>query len=174
MSDWLGITRPGLVDRGATPQRVAASSDRPVEPPACLVVGFDHRPASEGALRRAAEFATLLRADLHVVHVIDIADVGPDPDAWDWEAQTSRCVEAEHRQASEMLTDFPGIWTYKTRRGQPSRVLTNLAKEKQALMIVVGARRTGVASPITGWFGRSVANQLVHRSDQIPVLVVRP
>lgn len=175
MSNWLGISRPGSRDDGRTlePVQVPVRLQREGERP-CLVVGFDHRPNAEAALRWAAELATPLQADLHIVHVVDIADAGPDPDASDWEAQTTRCVEAQQHQASEMLADFPGHWTYQTRRGQPSRVLSNLANEKHALMIIVGARRTGILSTIAGWFDRSVASQLVQKPLQVPVLLVGP
>ena len=175
MSSWLGITHPGMADQVPTVQPVESQDVQPpAGEPACLVVGFDHRPAAEAALLRAAELATLMHADLHVVHVVDVADAGPDPDAADWEDQVARCVEAERRRASELLADFPGHWTYQTHRGQPSRVLSNVANQKHAHMIVVGARRTGLLSTILGWFGHSVVSQLAGRSSRTPVLLVGP
>lgn len=174
IKDWLTPSRPGSgEDQGPAIRLVRSTADSASDAHTpCLVVGFDRRPASRAALRRAAELATVLAADLHVVHVVDVTDVDPDPDAADWETQLEQCLETEREQATQILSDFRGRWTYQMRHGPPSRTLASLASEEQALMVVVGARRHGPMSTISGWFDRSVSAQLVQRPLSRPVLVV--
>jgi nucleotide-binding universal stress UspA family protein len=141
-------------------------------PPQChLVVGFDRRPTSRAALICAIDLARRLNAFLHVMHIVDDDDMPIDPDAEDWEDRIADVVEQERRTAKALLSALPGNWTYYSTRGKPTELLANLADANDALMIVLGASRGGMASVLEKFWGESVSSALTHHSHR-PVLLV--
>ena len=135
-----------------------------------LVVGFDDQAASLAALRTAADLACRLRADLHVVHGVDLRDypIDPDSDVEIWEAHARKALEDLHLKAAEALAAHPGAWTYHAWSGNPVRLLVSVADEQQALMIVVGTHRHRSLARMT----RGSVSHRVARSAHRPVLLV--
>ncbi len=137
-----------------------------------LVVGFDRQPASQHALEVAAELAARLNAELDVVHAVDLADYPIDPDRADWEEQAQSVVAHERELAQQVLarTDVP--WTYHAARGEPVHLLSAVAEERDALMIVVGKRSHSRSAAIAWLLDGSVRRGLTDRHQHRPVLVV--
>jgi nucleotide-binding universal stress UspA family protein len=137
-----------------------------------LVVGHSRDPASQQALRVARDLAERLGARLHVVHGIDLGDYPIDPDAADWEEQAERTLAEQHDQVQAALATCPQEWTYRADRGGPVGLISGVAEEKNALMIIVGTRGGGLGSAIERMLsGRSVSRALIRRQHR-PVLVV--
>jgi nucleotide-binding universal stress UspA family protein len=136
-----------------------------------LVLGHDHHPHSQDALTVAAELARRLRAEVHVVHSIDLSDYPIDPDAADWEQQAQRALQDQYQQVAEVLKDSETGWTYHASRGDPVRLLAAVADETDALMIIVGSRGEGPGKVVDRILERSVSHGLIARQHR-PVLVV--
>ncbi|MBW4094928.1 MAG: universal stress protein, partial [Acidobacteria bacterium] len=62
-------------------------------------------------------------------------------------------------------------WSLETRSGEPAHVLTTVAHELGASMIVVGTRAPGLTPRLEEWLRGSVAVHLSRRQEQ-PVIVV--
>lgn len=136
-----------------------------------MVLGWDLQPTSSAALQFAVIMAQRLNTHLHVVHVADIDDLPIDPDAWDWEGQLDQRLADNKTTARSLLDQLDANRTYHGARGRPSDVITNLADETDALMIVLGASRGGVHSFIETFAGQSVSRQLTRQHGR-PVLIV--
>ncbi len=137
-----------------------------------LVVGFDRQQVSLRALQVAADLAARLRAELHVVHAVDLADHPIDPDRPDWEEQARAAVAHERELAGQVLSGTDVPWTYHAARGDPVRLLSAVAEERDALMIVVGTRGHSRASAVIRLLDGSVTRALTGRHQQRPVLIV--
>ncbi len=123
-----------------------------------IVVGTDGSAHAGGALDVAAELARLSGARLEVVaaHGFLVAD------ARELRSTVSQAVE---RLRASGLTAGEHV-----RRGDPALVLTDVADEERARLIVVGAgERTKTARRLIG----SVADAVAERSP-CDVLIVRP
>jgi nucleotide-binding universal stress UspA family protein len=154
------------------PLRLATAGAEPqVQPSAHLVVGYDLAPASQRALRVAADIARRLSAYLHVVHIVDLSDYPVDPDAADWEQRAQACLRREHDHVEAALLGHQGGWEYHAWRGDPVRLLAHVAEEHNALMIVVGTRGGGFGVGLARLLGGSTSHGLVRRTER-PVLVV--
>lgn len=143
-------------------------------PGTSLVMGFDLSPVSQCALEVAADLTRRLGAHLHVVHAVDLSDYPINPDGPDWEEQARRTLLAEQQAVDAALGSFEGAWTYHASHGLPARLLTQVADESDALMIVIGARRSGIGAGISHLLAGSVGAELVGRRGHRPVLVVPP
>jgi nucleotide-binding universal stress UspA family protein len=137
-----------------------------------LVVGFDRQPVSLQALDVAADLATRLDAELHVVHAVDLTDYPIDPDAADWDEQAEAVLAEEHQKVREVLNRQPVPWAYHAAHGDPVDLLTAVADERDALMIVVGTRGQSRAAAITRLLDGSVTRALTGRRQHRPVLIV--
>ncbi|GGN65917.1 universal stress protein [Nocardia rhizosphaerihabitans] len=115
--------------------------------------------------------AIALNAYLHVAHVVDTDDLPIDPDAADWDQAIAEVVEREREYACSMLTALPGNWSYYARRGNPAQMLSVIADDHDASMIVLGAPRHGVVSLVERLLGESVSARLIHHGNR-PVLLV--
>lgn len=138
---------------------------------AAMVVGFDRSAASLGALGKAAEIGEMLRAELHVVHAIDLSDYPVDPDADDWEEQAAKSLQDERDRVSTTLADYPCGWSYVALRAEPADALNRIAEQYEALMIVVGTRSHGWRHLFERLSGPSVSHRLINHGHR-PVLVV--
>ncbi len=136
-----------------------------------LVVGHSPHPASDAALRVAVDLARRLRADLHVVHGVDLFDYPVDPDAADWEQQARRSLDAQRRRVEAALADAPLGWTYQAAHGDPARLIAGVAEETDALMIVVGSHGEGPGATFERLLAGSVSRTVLRRQHR-PVLVV--
>lgn len=155
----------------SSPQRISRSAPSSEAPPAHLVLGHDRHPRSAVALRVAADLATRLGAELHVVHGIDLADYPIDPDAADWEQQARRAIDDQQQQVAAAFADRDTGWSYHAWRGDPVELLITVAEETDALMIIVGTRGEGPSTVLDRLFERSVSHGLIARQRR-PVLVV--
>lgn len=143
-----------------------------VPSPPVIVVGFDRHPPATSALRAAAGLALRLGADLHVVHVLDVSDAYPDPDADDWEDRTNQQAQQVRSTAQALLADHGGRWSYLARRGTPARALAQAAQDADALMLVLGTPRSGHGSAVAHLLDRPVLAQVLHHDSDVPVLLV--
>src|SRR4051794_9589631 len=133
--------------------------------------GHDHHPHSQLAVPVAADLARRLRAQLHVVHGINLSDCPIDPDAADWEQQAGRALHDQHQQVADALTGSDTGWSYHAWRGDPVELLATVADETEALMIIVGSRGEGPGKVVDRILERSVSHGLIARQRR-PVLVV--
>ena len=137
-----------------------------------LIVGLDGSDHAQHAARYAASLAGCLDARLLLVHVVPSIAMPADAVAY-----ANELLQA-HRIRGEALLDStanavsrPGVRVDKrlVETGAPAEVLSDLAKQLGAEMIVVGATGLGaVARVLLG----SVADRLGHIAP-VPVLVVR-
>lgn len=133
-----------------------------------IVVGLDRRAASRAALAFAASLASRLDARLHVVHVVEGADLAVDPDADDVETGAAGQVRSA---ATAALAGFGGAWEFYRRHGDPAAVLAQIAEETDAAMIVLGAPRRGPVAIMERLLGESVAAAEMHAAVRPVVLV---
>lgn len=136
-----------------------------------LVVGVDARPTSVGALRTAMDLAGRLGAEIAVVHAIDLRDFPVDPDSDDWGLEAQRNIQAQEELVRSVMAGWERRWLYRAIRGEPARVLTGVATQLDALMIVVGARERRHRHDWGGWADHSIPHRLVGHAER-PVLVV--
>lgn len=139
--------------------------------PTTLVLGHGRDPASAHALRTAADLSQRLHAHLHVVHGVNLDDYPIDPDGADWEQQTQRALDEQRRQVNEALAGTGRGWTYHASRADPVRLITAVAEEHHALMIIVGTRGEGFGATMERLLGGSVSHGVI-RAQHRPVLVV--
>jgi nucleotide-binding universal stress UspA family protein len=143
----------------------------PDEAPAILVVGHSRDPASDHGLTVAIDLAGRLRARLHVVHVVDIGDYPIDCDAADWEEQGQHALAEQRNRVEQKLAGTALVWTYETRRGDPTAELARAAEDHDALLIVVGTRGEGLRATLSRLIEPSVSHGVIQR-EHWPVLVV--
>lgn len=136
-----------------------------------IVAGFDRSRASLQALRRAAGLGRRLGARIVVVHAIDLADYPVDPDAEDWELQAEEALAGERQTVAAELAGFEPGWSYRCLRAPAAEVLSRIAEEEDALMIVVGMRSHGLARLVDHLLDPPVSQQLIRHGGR-PVLVV--
>ena len=143
-----------------------------------ILCPIDFSKCSERALDYAARMASLLNAELHLVHAyIDPLTSIPfgrantsGPPAADPElisaAKQERSKEVERLQA---VCDKHGVrTTVKEVEGEPRNVICKVAKDDGADLIIMGTHgRTGAARALIG----SVAERVV-RTAPCPVLTV--
>lgn len=143
----------------------------PERPLTSLVVGHTLDEASAHTLGVALDLAQRLRATLHVVHGVSLADFPIDPDSADWDTDVERTLAAERHEVEHTLTGSPCGWTYHSGHGDPVNLLHEIADEESALMIIVGSRGSGWKVALERVLDRSVSRAAVRRGGR-PVLVV--
>ena len=167
---------PALPDEDhAGSSRVGLRPDEPTLPrngDPCLVVGVNRHASSHVALDTAAMLAARLGARLKVVHVVDLSDFPIDPDSADWDTAAAATLKEQRRQVTRQLALFTGTWTFHIRRGEPARVLSDMADECNAVMVVIGAGQDSSLAALVRSFGGSVARSLIGHHRRRPVLVV--
>jgi len=134
-----------------------------------IVVGIDGSEESAAALRKAADLAEAIHAELQIVCIVPRnPPPGPDSDA-------ERRQLVEHRNAAEILAHAerscrrPGLGVItETQTGPVAETLADIAESECADMVVVGHRGRDAVRPFLG----SVADRLVQVCNA-PVLVVR-
>jgi nucleotide-binding universal stress UspA family protein len=137
-----------------------------------LVVGHSRAPASQQALRVARDLAGRLNARLYIVHAITLGDYPVDPDAADWDQRAEEALAGQHEQVHAALAGCPQPWTYSVARRDPVSLISAVAEENNALMIIVGTRGPGVGATIERWCAGSVSHGLLRRQHR-PVVIVR-
>ena len=126
----------------------------------CVVVGVDASPESlaavEWALRVAEAFASRVIA-VHAVGLLEGRSLRPHPDV----AATVTAARMLHGDDAEVDVDT----IYQD--GVPAEIITHLADERNAVMIVVGSRGLGKATHLLG----STSESVLARAS-VPVLIV--
>jgi nucleotide-binding universal stress UspA family protein len=132
-----------------------------------LIVGYDGSDGADAALRKAVDLSTRLGVGLTLVFAFEANPVGGEAlDYWDALREHGRGVLA--KAIEEAKAAGVDVETLVVERA-PAEGLSELARERQADMIVVGSNGE---RPLLGAILGSTAHKLVHRSE-VPVLVVR-
>lgn len=135
-----------------------------------LVVGYVDSPEGNAALDHAAGLAQLLDADLHIVHVVDLADYPVDPDSSDWEQQGRARLSLIRSHAISHVGALRSHTTYAENTGDPAHALQEAAYRHSAMMVVVGLD-TRTSNPLTRLLSSNVTKSLI-RYLECPVLLV--
>lgn len=138
-----------------------------------IVVGHSIDPESDDALDVAIDLARRLGAVLRVVHGADLDDHPIDADAPDWEERAQQAVAAQRARVADRLSTTDLAWCYDAGSGEPAALLSRVAREDSALMIVVGSRGRDFASAVARLLGGSVSREVIGEGG-CPVLVVPP
>ncbi|BDZ41722.1 hypothetical protein GCM10025865_10210 [Paraoerskovia sediminicola] len=148
----------------------------------CLVVGVDPGHC-EAVLRGAARLAERLGARLVCVWVDPTAAVetGPDgapvlvpvdPDAGGEGDGPEVSARVEREVAAAVGTSV--AWDFVRSAGEVAHGLASVARDRDALMIAVGAHKPG----LSGWrerlIGGSVAGHLAHLQERPVVILANP
>jgi len=135
-----------------------------------VVVGCDASPASDPALRFAAEEARLRHARLLVIAAYDRPI---DPDLDDFDTPDAEFQEAAHARTQTALQRAVGRSNMRdvdleivAVEGEPSQVL--LEHGRDAVMIVIGSHDRPMLQRL---FGRVTSRGLLHDST-VPITIV--
>ncbi|HZT35524.1 MAG TPA: universal stress protein [Nitrososphaera sp.] len=138
-----------------------------------ILVAIDGSDESNRAFETAADLAAKVKSDLYLVTVIDAADAAPSyiegvtPEttkALDKRAEMTLMGYVERAQQEHGVHAEFGVW-----HGFPPKAIVEVAKEKNASMIVIGTRGRGKAKELL--LG-SVAHD-VARNSTVPVLIAK-
>ena len=132
-----------------------------------ILVATDFSPSADEAWRWAIDLARGLKADLRLVYVaMPIAADAPQDLVRDHERMAAR-AEAMLKERAAAAALASGVKTI-LRRGEPARVLTEIAHAENTDLVVVGAEHHRAGDILVG----SVAERLI-RLAPCPVVVVK-
>lgn len=138
-----------------------------------IIVGIDGSPASLRSARVALDIARSTRAPCLLVYAVpEIVDPeGIAPLVSTPALFTALVDDVRHKMHAELGAVFPRETrdSLIARGGRPAEVLAEVARERDAGLIIVGAQRHGT---LARSFGGSTAHTLV-RTSPVPVLVVQ-
>jgi nucleotide-binding universal stress UspA family protein len=135
-----------------------------------IVVGLDASPRAEGVLRVAANLATSFGGRLTLVRAVDVTPELP-PEALKLGSEgTARVLETEAQKdlAAAAVQYGPLIDRTQVRVGAAWQVLSDVAKETRAELLVVGTHGFSGIDHVIG----TTASRLVNHAP-CSVLVVR-
>lgn len=147
-----------------------------------IILGYDGSECADGALgAAAAEAARTPGATVVVVHCYEVPGPYPTPVGLEPPAYLGGWTEDQHRAVVEAAESVTGQAVARLRElgiqaegitaeGRASEALIDTAKDRGAVMIVVGTHGEGV---LAGALLGSTAYRLIHRSP-VPVLIVPP
>jgi len=125
-----------------------------------IVLGYDESEPAKRALERAAELTKAFDSELIVTSIAPVLtnigrSAGPIDPA---DPPSAHVEELKHAQTylegQGLQADYvPGL-------GHPAQTIAELAKERDADLIVVGTREPNL---ITRLFGQSVSDQVAHQ-----------
>lgn len=157
---------------------VVTSKRQEWQPTKTIVVGIDGSADGDAALVWAADEARRTGSGLHVIHAWDFPDMpagslgGTIPWLSDNGAELTAHAEATLQEAIDRCSIDAAEVTVTPDAicGYPSEVLTKVAHDRRAELLVVGTRGLGgFAQMMLG----SVAHQCLHHAG-CPVAVIRP
>jgi nucleotide-binding universal stress UspA family protein len=125
-----------------------------------IVLAYDESEAAKRALERAAQLTKALGSELIVTSVAPVLvnigrSAGPGDPA---DPPSAHAEELDHAKA---YLDGEGIQAaYVSGLGRPAETIAELAKERDADLIIVGTREPNVIARL---FGQSVSDQVAHR-----------
>jgi nucleotide-binding universal stress UspA family protein len=126
----------------------------------CVVVGVDASPESLAAVEWALQLAKAFGSRVLAVHAVGLLEgqrLRPHPDV----AATVTAARTLHRDHADVDVDTICL------DGVPAEIITHLATDRNAAIIVVGSRGIGRATHLLG----STSEAVLARSS-IPVLIV--
>jgi nucleotide-binding universal stress UspA family protein len=126
----------------------------------CVVVGVDASPESLAAVEWAVELAKQFGGRVVAVHAVGLLEgqhLRPHPDV----EATVTAARALHGDRADVDVDT----IYQD--GVPAEIITQVAEEQRAALIVVGSRGIGRATRLLG----STSEAVLARAS-IPVLIV--
>ena len=135
-----------------------------------IVLAYDESDGAKAALERAAELTKAFGSELIVTSVAPIlANIGRSAGPGDpADPPSAHVEELNHAQA---YLEGQGVQAqYVTGLGHPAQTIAELAKERDADLIVLGTREVGVIGRL---FGQSVSDQVAHQVH-CDVLIVHP
>jgi nucleotide-binding universal stress UspA family protein len=136
-----------------------------------ILVGIDESPGSQAAAAWAAELAVQLGARIVAVHAFEpldhLDDIGPGTDFVDVRDDITGQMEETWCHA---FRDSDVPCQIRIEEGRPAEVLIGAAREVEADLIVVGARRMGTVEALT--MG-STSDQVIREALR-PVVVIHP
>ena len=136
-----------------------------------IVCGIDGSKESREAARVAAELAHALGRGLVLAHAADDPPTFPYGDMRLRELQRREATDAAHRLLDDVAAGLPAIRIEtQVLFGDPIEALTSLCDDRDAALLVVGARgRSGLAA---AWHG-TISARLAGATG-CPVVVVAP
>lgn len=137
-----------------------------------VLVATDLGPASEAAVRFAAELAVRCGHTLELIHVVDDRGVQLiDALQSAWAARREALVAAAEAAMARWAGEHHlGATTRHVRTGNPVDVISETAAARRAALVVVGSRRL---STVMRYFSTSIASELAAAAT-CPVCVVPP
>lgn len=156
-----------LLEPTASPDRAVENVSRPI------LVATDGEPQSRGAIAAAIAFAGALGARVHVIAANwPKTFITPEaPLIFDPALESSRRAELLRRARAQIAACDSPVLTedaIEVRDGDPSRVISNVALEEQAPLVITGLGRHNVVDRL---FGDETALR-VMRVAHAPVLAV--
>jgi universal stress protein A len=138
-----------------------------------ILVATDFSESAEHALEEATGLARRLDARIHLVHAYELPALLPGPEASAASAELDRSIRESARTALEELAERVRSVSLEVAvevgHGAPTEVITRIARERGANLIVMGTRgRSGLSHVLLG----SVAERTV-RTAPCPVLTVK-
>lgn len=135
-----------------------------------IIVGYDHGPAAQGALRWAVDYARRTNAELVVVYAVS--------SSWEWELAAIQVNPDPIRHEIRQL--LAESWTEAVRAagvpyqtevavGRPADALLASARHHEASLIVLGMTGRGTLGELVlGSTGRAVAHHAVRPIVTVP------
>lgn len=174
---WLGSTADRIVRRSKKPVLLATHPYVAPSSPQVWVVGVDLSDAAAFALRTAIKLAATHHATLYAVYAhaplgmseFD-ADTAQRAVAWDAALRHNGHTFAERAMQDWLTRLGPAAAAVHSvvREGEPMAMLTDVAHEQRASMLVVGTHGRTAAQR---WILGSVTERVLRHAD-VPVLVI--
>ena len=124
-----------------------------------IVLAYDESEAAERALERAAELSKALGAELIVTSIAPImTNIGRSAGPVDPTDTPSEHIE-ELKHAQAYLEEHGVTAEYLAGLGHPAETIADLAKERDADLIVVGHHHGGISRLL----GQSVSDSVAHK-----------
>jgi nucleotide-binding universal stress UspA family protein len=124
-----------------------------------IILGYDDSDTAERALERAAELTKALGAELIVASIAPIVtSIGRSAGPVDPTDPPSEHVE-ELKHARAYLEGQGVTAHYQAGLGHPAETIAQLAREREADLIVVGHHHSGISRLL----GQSVSDSVAHK-----------
>jgi nucleotide-binding universal stress UspA family protein len=168
----LGSVTERVINSAAVPViTVNPERDRPLTyPPRRVLVPTDGSRGAALALREGVEVANATGATLHLLHVVETGNLGPDARSVLGGGELTARANEIIAEATEQVEDSSlGPVTSVIERGDPSKVIRNYVDENEIDLAVLGTHgRTDFSRYVMG----GVSAKLV-RTSPVPVTWVR-
>ena len=137
-----------------------------------LLVGLDNTPESASVLASAVALALPTGAKITLLHVVDVPAELPPPGSLLLVLPTSKndLVLAARQHLALLAEDVPAALRgdIVVETGNPADVICDVARDRDASMVLIGAHRHGVVRRVLGTTAAHVVNQIDR-----PLVVVR-